>query len=128
MTSTSFEFVCKSVYCPASNYMFKVNNRNSRTRCEICSKLTINIPEWHWRRSGIFIVNFEHFPHFAIVCKCRLGVFCKYIYSAKTKLIRFFVWQRRSQQNEGVNQIQFTNECKSINQKRHPGRVKSYTT
>ena len=30
---------------PAGNYMFKVNNRNTRTRCEICSKLTINIPE-----------------------------------------------------------------------------------
>ena len=25
---------------PAGNYMFKVNNRNTRTRCEICSKLT----------------------------------------------------------------------------------------
>ena len=25
--------------------MFKVNNRNTRTRCEICSKLTIKIPE-----------------------------------------------------------------------------------
>ena len=30
---------------PAGNYMFKVNNRNVRTRCEICSKLTIKIPE-----------------------------------------------------------------------------------
>ena len=29
----------------AGNYMFKVNNRNNRTRCEICSKLTINTPE-----------------------------------------------------------------------------------
>ena len=26
----------------AGNYMFKVNNRNIKTRCEICSKLTIN--------------------------------------------------------------------------------------
>ena len=27
---------------------------------EICSKLTINTPEWRWwSRSGIFIVNFE---------------------------------------------------------------------
>ena len=25
--------------------MFKVNNRNTRTRCEICSKLTIATPE-----------------------------------------------------------------------------------
>ena len=30
---------------PAGNYMFKVNNRNIRTRCEICSKLTIKTPE-----------------------------------------------------------------------------------
>ena len=34
---------------PGGNYMFKVNNRNTRTRCEICSKLTINIPERHHR-------------------------------------------------------------------------------
>ena len=33
--------------------MFKVNNRNVRTRCEICSKLTIKTPE---RRNFI-----EHF-------------------------------------------------------------------
>ena len=26
-------------------YLLKVNNRNTRTRCEICSKLTIKIPE-----------------------------------------------------------------------------------
>ena len=30
---------------PAGNYMFKVNNRNTRTRCEICSKLTIKTPK-----------------------------------------------------------------------------------
>ena len=42
----------------------KVNNRNTRTRCEICSKLTIKIPErHHWCRSGIFIVHFEHISH-----------------------------------------------------------------
>ena len=32
-------------YSPAGNYMFKVNNRNTRTRYEICSKLTIKTPE-----------------------------------------------------------------------------------
>ena len=33
--------------------MFKVNNRNTRTKCEICLKLTIKIPEgYHWRRTG----------------------------------------------------------------------------
>ena len=52
----------------AGNYMFKVNHRNTRTRCEICSKLTINTPERrHWRRSGIFIVYFEHFSHLVLV-------------------------------------------------------------
>ena len=40
---------------PAGNYMIKVNNRNTRTRCEICSKLTTQ-----QRHSGIFIVNSEH--------------------------------------------------------------------
>ena len=30
---------------PAGNYLLKFNNRNSRTRCEICSKLTIKTVE-----------------------------------------------------------------------------------
>ena len=48
--------------------MFKVNTRNTRTRCEIGSKLTIKIPErHHWRRSGVFVVNFEHISHLALV-------------------------------------------------------------
>ena len=35
---------------------------------EICSKLTIKMPERrYWRRSGIFIVNFEHISHLALV-------------------------------------------------------------
>ena len=49
---------------PAVNFMFKVNNRNTRTRCETCSKLTIKITG---RRSGIFVVNFEHIPHLVLV-------------------------------------------------------------
>ena len=49
---------------PAGIYLFKVNYRNTRTRCEICSKLTIKTPERHqWCRSGVFIVNFEHILH-----------------------------------------------------------------
>ena len=42
-------------------YLLKVNNRNTKTRCEIGSKLTTKAPERrHWRRSDAFIVNFEH--------------------------------------------------------------------
>ena len=37
---------------PAGNYMFKVNNRKTRTKSEICSKL---------------IVNFEHISHLVLV-------------------------------------------------------------
>ena len=44
------------------------NNRNTRTRCEICSKQTIKTPERrHWRRSGVFIVKFEHISHLFLV-------------------------------------------------------------
>ena len=40
---------------PVGIYMFQVNDRNTRTRCKICSKLTIKTPERrHWRRSGVF--------------------------------------------------------------------------
>ena len=53
---------------PAGIYLLKVKNRNTRTRCEICSKFAIKIPERrHWRRYGIFIVNFEHISRFVLV-------------------------------------------------------------
>ena len=43
-------------------------NRNTRTRCEICSKLTIMTPERRqWRRYGVFTVNFEHISHLVLV-------------------------------------------------------------
>ena len=41
---------CKN---PAGSYLFKVNNRNNRARCEISS--------------GAFIVNFEHISHLVLV-------------------------------------------------------------
>ena len=47
--------------------MFKGNNRNIRTRYEICLKLTIKTPELrHWGRFGFFIVNVEHVSHLAL--------------------------------------------------------------
>ena len=53
---------------PAGNYIFKVNNRNTRTRCEICSKLTVKTPERRqWRRSGVFIAKSEHISHLVLV-------------------------------------------------------------
>ena len=53
---------------PASSYMSKANNRNTRTRCQICSKLIIKTQERRqWCRSGTFIVNFEHISHLDLV-------------------------------------------------------------
>ena len=39
---------------PANVYLFKVNNRNSRKKCQ-------------WRCSGVFIINFEHIWHLSVV-------------------------------------------------------------
>ena len=53
---------------PAGIYLLKVNNKNTRARCETCSKLAIETPERrHWRHSGVFIVNFEHISDLALV-------------------------------------------------------------
>ena len=66
-----FSFYVSLKLNPASNFMFKVNNINTIRRCEICSKLTIKIPERHlwylysqlWTYftpcSSVSIVNFE---------------------------------------------------------------------
>ena len=52
----------------ATIFLVKVNNRNTRKWYEICSKLTIKTPErCHWRRSGVFIINFEHILHVLLV-------------------------------------------------------------
>ena len=58
-----FRVLCQVFERPslAHIYMFKLNNRNTRKKCEICSKLTIKTPEWiHWLRSGVFVLNFEY--------------------------------------------------------------------
>ena len=58
----------ESKYYPANIYVFKVNKRNIRKNCDICSKLTIKTPERrHWRRFVVFIVNFEHILHLFLV-------------------------------------------------------------
>ena len=52
----------------AGIYLVKVNNRNTRARREICSKLTIKTLERRqWRRYGVFNVNFEHISQLVLV-------------------------------------------------------------
>ena len=58
----------KSQTNPARIYLLKVNNRSIRTRCGICSKITIKLPERRqWRCPGIYIVNFKHISHLTLV-------------------------------------------------------------
>ena len=45
---------------PACIYLLKVNNRNTRSKCKLCSKWTIE------QRSGVFIINFEHISHLVL--------------------------------------------------------------
>ena len=60
--------MCWFGWYPGGIYLLKFNNRNTRTRHEICSKLTIKTPERrHWFRSGVFIVSFEHTLHHLLV-------------------------------------------------------------
>ena len=52
----------------AGIYLLKDNYGSPRTKCEICSKLTVKTPKRrHWRRSGVFIVNFKHISHLALM-------------------------------------------------------------
>ena len=49
---------------PSGQLHVQSYNRNTRTRCEICSRLTINTPErCQWHGSGVFVVSFEHFQY-----------------------------------------------------------------
>ena len=49
----------------AGAYLLKVNNGNSRVKCEICSKFTIKTSDRrHWRHSGVLIVNLQQFHTF----------------------------------------------------------------
>ena len=75
--------------------MFKVNNRNTRTRCQICSKLTVKTSERRkWRRSGVFIANFKHISHLVLVflwaSKCQLGSAPKHFFNLSA--LRFHVF------------------------------------
>ena len=107
--------------------MFKFSKRNTRKSCEICSKLTINTPERrHWRRSGVFTVNFEHTSHHFLVfllltfskktlAGCSLFILSKYQIKWKQNTGLWWVtltlsWRRSlSSRNQSIGLL-----CKSM--------------
>ena len=55
-------------YNPVGINLFKPNYGNTRKMYEIYSKLTILTPEQRsWRRSFVFIINFEQISQIALV-------------------------------------------------------------
>ena len=70
-------------FFPAIFYLFKVNNRNTEKRCEICLKLTIKTPE-RLQCFEVLITNFTPFSNspiadFKQVFVCWVCVFLKYL-------------------------------------------------
>ena len=55
-----FATLIKLITYPAGIYLLKVNNKNTRKRCDVCSKLTIKTLEQHQVSAVFSIVNFEH--------------------------------------------------------------------
>ena len=75
LKSSFFQFILLGFirtidYNPTGIYLFKVNNRNTRTMCEICSKLTIKTPEWQWLHiidQNDIIVNLEKISNIVLM-------------------------------------------------------------
>ena len=51
----------------AGIYLLNANKGNTRTRCEIYSKLTIKAPKRLIELSGVFTVNFEYASYLVLV-------------------------------------------------------------
>ena len=75
-------------FCPANNYLLKVNNVNTRVMCEISSRFTVKTPEW---RQWCFLVpllltlNRFHALFWRFYCwrstsKCKLGMHIRYLW------------------------------------------------
>ena len=68
----SFSFR-KTSFFSAAIYLLKVDNGNTRTIHEICSKLPIRTPDCrHWRLCGAIIANFNIFHILFSLFQCRL--------------------------------------------------------
>ena len=69
---------------PVGNYKLKVNDRNTRTRCEIFSNITIKTPKLRHRR------RFEHISQlilwFLCAGKCRLFMYAYRMFHANELL------------------------------------------
>ena len=70
LTLNMYLFLAPCILYPANTNMFKVNNRSTRTRCEICSKLTIIL-----LTSKIFHTLFQCVHCQMKTTNCQQGIF-----------------------------------------------------
>ena len=88
---------CKGYYSENSSagiFLFKVNNANIRTICEVCSQLTIKTSERrHWRLSGVYIFNFEQISHISLVFSL-LTLNKQMLAGKEGKPANSFLWQK----------------------------------
>ena len=83
-------------FIPASIYLHKVNNRNTRKRCEICSKLTIKTPERrHWLRFDYVLTMFWLWLYPRDYVLLTLAIYDMVTKNFRTRIIIFVVKWRR---------------------------------
>ena len=70
--SKTILFTSRSFSYPAGNYMIKVNNKNTRARCEICLTLTIKTPERCQYEIIKNKVTWLEYTHALILQSCNL--------------------------------------------------------
>ena len=72
--------------------MFKLNNRNFRTRHEVCSKVAIKIINLAiLKTNSAFVINFEYVSQFVSIVKfghVNTGRSSSMIYSARNRLFK----------------------------------------
>ena len=95
-----FAKVCKS----ATIYLFKDNNENTTTICEICSKLTINTPRQRHKDTGVTSSTSFWYLHDVVLMSLLLTLnrfyilfwrFCCWLRTNKCRLQKTFeIWSR----------------------------------
>ena len=82
------------------NYMFKINYRNTRTRCEICSRLTIKTPELC---SSVSVVNFEQ-----VNAGWGIVMFLSGKYWKKIVPLFIIIWLLNNKNCQRISEVIFT--------------------
>ena len=86
----------------SSIYLFKVNNRNTREMCQICSKLTIKKPDdvndlvlmSLLLPLNIFHIIFCRFHCWLLTLKCLVGCFLIFVTKCVDKKFLMLLWLR----------------------------------